>query len=385
MITGGTRSAVQQDAATSCAWNQVVVSADSVHVEQHTAWGETRRLDGWTPNLLTVKEGDAIAAGALVLTRRISRWIKVGYVSRGPLVRQGESAGNAAGEIVADLKRFARSHGLTILIVDPPYRSCVPPDQLVRAGFTPHLRRLPPTGLMRGALLIDLQPSESELLARMRRSTRQVLRKAEQSSLRMRSGGVEDIPVLWNLMSELCRRRGCSPNVSSPELIRELWTRLAPNGQARIDILERDGVPIVALLTLCLGSWVIPWRIGWSGAEPQLSPQKVLSWSVIRSVRNAGFRTWDFNWVDPDEAKAIHAGAPVADSVGSGITGFKMSFGGSIIPIDPPMDFFPNAIARAFVRSGGGSLLNSSRLAPLLARVNRRGDPNFISSQVSRG
>ena len=72
-------------------WRHFVLAQPSVHLEQLWAWGEVRRVDGWQPELLVGRIGGGLAAGCLILHRRLNRFLRVGYVSRGPLI--GPAAG----------------------------------------------------------------------------------------------------------------------------------------------------------------------------------------------------------------------------------------------------------------------------------------------------
>lgn len=357
------------------AWDECVASARSMHLEQTSAWAEARRLDGWAPTYLLARQESRLVGGALLLVRRIKGYIAVGYVSRGPILRAelGEREEDVATEIAKGLVRVARANRLTVLIVDPPYFAGVLPAALKKAGCVPHLPQLPPTGLMKGTLLIDLRASEEELLRGLRRSTRQLLRKADQEpALRFREGGAQDIDTLWKLMNELCRRRGVRPNVSSPAVMRALWDRLSPTKSVRIDVLEFNGEPLTAVMTVCVGRWAIPWRIGWSGTEAKLSPEKILYWNLIRALKNAGYTTFDFNWIDPTEADAIRAGVASLDPTAhTGITAFKIGFGGDIVRIEPPMDYFPSSIVRSAMRLGLGKIVSSKTARKILNRANR--------------
>jgi len=210
----------------------------------------------------------------------------------------------------------------------------------------------------------------------MRRSLRRNVRQAREGGVEVREGGEGDIEVLWRLLNELCRRRGVRSNISSMEVIRRLWQLLAPEGQARIDVAEVDGRPVVALLTVLLGAWAIPWRIGWSGEAARLHPEKYLYWSVLHTLRAQGCQVFDFNWVDLAEADAVRNGSPLAENVHSGMTFFKMGFGGELIRLPGAFDYFPNPWIRWGMLGGGRRLLGTpwvQRLIRSFAARSRSG------------
>jgi peptidoglycan pentaglycine glycine transferase (the first glycine) len=361
------------DSPESKEWDKFVERAESVHLEQLSSWGKVRRVEGWSPQIVIVRRNDDIVGGALFLVRQFRFLLKIGYVSRGPIVRRRSEASNEeedAADVLAAIKLYAKRTRLSALVVDPPYRCGVVSKLLDQGDFLEHLPQLPPSGLMKGTLLIDLRADESVLLAGMRKSTRQDLRKAEQAGLRVREGGVADVGLLWRLLNELCRRRGVTCNVSSEEVLTAMWVHLGSQRKARIDVIESATGPLAALMTVRVGGWAIPWRIGWSGAEPKCSPEKALYWSVMRSVRQDGCSTFDFNWIDPREAVAIRAGGSQRASVADGVTNYKIGFGGEIIALAPPMDYFPNPVVRRVMCRFGGALLSNPAILRIVSSAH---------------
>jgi lipid II:glycine glycyltransferase (peptidoglycan interpeptide bridge formation enzyme) len=124
----------------------------------------------------------------------------------------------------------------------------------------------------------------------------------------------------------------------------------------------------VALLTVILGTWAVPWRIGWSGEAARSHPEKFLYWSILRSLQAQGCQTFDFNWVDLEEAEAIRNGSALPESANSGMTFFKMGFGGDLIRLPGVFDYFTNRWVRFAMRLVGQRLLTH----PALQRVFRR-------------
>jgi lipid II:glycine glycyltransferase (peptidoglycan interpeptide bridge formation enzyme) len=375
-VDSQTRTEVHRvDSNSAQQWDEFVQQAESVHLEQLSSWGRVRMVEGWLPEILIVRRKGDILGGALILVKRFKSVLKVAYVSRGPLVRRCGTIireESEAAEVVSAIKLDARRTKLSVLIVDPPYRCGYVSGMLGGPDFTRHLPQLPPSGLMKGTLLIDLRPPEADLLLNMRRSTRQVLRKADEAGLRVRQGGADDVSLLWKLLMDLCRRRGVTSNVSSEEVLKAMWVHFGPIGRVRIDVIEKAAEPLAALMTVCVGGWAVPWRIGWSGAESRYSPEKALYWSVMRSVRQKGSSVFDFNWIDPQEALAIRSGTSMRSTVGDGVTNYKIGFGGEILPLAPAMDYFPNPVVRAVMLRYGGLLGRNPAVLGFLNTLIRR-------------
>lgn len=335
---------------------------------------------GWQSHYVTVRLERRLVGGAMVLVRRSGRFGRVGYVCRAPLLRP--EAGHAdvlAQAVLTELKAFAKTNGLRVLIVAVPYRGQGMIPVMRALGYVDHPWGMPPSRLPNGTIVHNCQVPREEMLASFRRSTRQEINRGLKRGFRMRMGGEGDLPAFWDMVVSLCRRRNASPNIPGLEYVRRVWRTLSPSGSARLYVGEVNDSVVTSLMCIRQGNWLFAWRIGWSGEHAEAFPTKSLYWQVMQAAAAEGVVHLDFMDLNMNDVRAAQAtaGADPPKSAGFGVNFFKLGFGGTIIELPTAMDYFPNPLIRGVMRAGLASLLNHRKVRRVFFRlyqpVGRRG------------
>jgi lipid II:glycine glycyltransferase (peptidoglycan interpeptide bridge formation enzyme) len=185
-------------------WDARAVDAPGGHIYQSRAWGEFQASLGWRVRYLRFDDGFP----ALVLQRR---WPWIGgssaYVSRGPVPT--DSPGETAQRQV-ELARWLSARGVAVIAADPEVEAATSfTAKIQSAGFRPieelqpsrHRMRLPLAGR-----------TEEEVFRGIAKSTRQRIRRAEESDLNVvqHSAAPADAELLafYDLLRATGDRRG---------------------------------------------------------------------------------------------------------------------------------------------------------------------------------
>ena len=164
---------------------------------------------------------------------------------------------------------------------------------------------------------LDITPSEEELLANMRKTTRYLIHQAEKNSdiAITKSNQLSDVDIYQKLNSKVAKRQRFTP--FSSEFVRNEFEVFA-NNQTLLFFGKYKGEVIASALV-----------IFWSGIgfyhQAALDPKHhkipiayLLQWEAIKEAKRRGCKLYDFwGYVDP---KSRHPWA--------GPTLFKMGFGG---------------------------------------------------------
>ena len=159
-------------------WDARTVEAPGGHVYQSRAWAEHRSGSGWRPRFLV----DDAGGRALALTRS---WAVVGggsaYIPRGPGPVDADAAGSAvlAARLVA-IGELLAGEGIDVVAADPevPDAETGFRHAIEAAGFHP-IEEIQPS---RHRISLPLAGrSEDDVFAGISKSTRQRIRKAEES------------------------------------------------------------------------------------------------------------------------------------------------------------------------------------------------------------
>lgn len=320
------------------AWDAFVASVPGGHHVQTSFWSRVKARQGWEPVRVTARSGDRILAGAQILTRSIRGLGRIGYLERGPLV--AASAPELGQGIVAAIQDVARSRHIQVLVVRPPEGRDDIAAALEESGFGPcHVK------VSLGAtVLVDLSPDLDSILAQMKSKTRYNIRKGMRSPLTVRVATSADLPRFSELLAGTARRQGFVPD--SLATITELFHTLSEEGAIEILLAEVESRPVAGIMTVRYGDRVVYKRGAWGGTHGSMHPNERLHWEAMRRAREAGFRYYDFDGIEPDVARKVRAGEDLPPDARDSVTRFKLGFGGEVVLLPDSCAYLPNPALR---------------------------------------
>jgi lipid II:glycine glycyltransferase (peptidoglycan interpeptide bridge formation enzyme) len=351
------------------AWNNFVGEFNPPHFEQATFWAKARQSVGWNPSVLIFRRGTEIVGGTQVLARR-SRFVgQIGYVSHGPLLKNLPEAEPLW--FAERIRELGSQGGFSYLALDLPYGAEALAPLLRKVGFRPHLQQLPPSGLPEATLVLDLGADTESILAQMRASTRYEIRKGAKKGVRVRRGSRADLPLFWNMLVELCKRRNCTPNVPGITFLNTLWDQFSSKGGIELLVASADDRPIYSMVLLKLGQWSWAWRVGATADCSSFHGAQVTYWEAIKLAKEQGSRVFDFLGIYAGRDGTIADKQILDGNPYQGITFFKLGFGGTAKMLPGAFGYFPNPLVRFALKAGGERLIKSKQFARLLGRLNQ--------------
>jgi peptidoglycan pentaglycine glycine transferase (the first glycine) len=177
-------------------------------------------------------------------------------------------------------------------------------------------------------LLLDLELSEEELLAKMKPKGRYNIRLAERKGIKVRqSQKMADLKVFHQLSLEM-KERGFS--AFDLEHYKKMLATLAPSENIELFVAEHKKDILSCLLVLFYNDVAI-YLHGASGNEKrELMPNHLAQWKAILEAKKRGCRVYDFWGIAPNEDQ---------NHPWVGITRFKKSFGGEEVQFLGAYDF----------------------------------------------
>jgi lipid II:glycine glycyltransferase (peptidoglycan interpeptide bridge formation enzyme) len=307
------------------AWDEFVASCPGGDLVQTTAWAATKRAVGQETSLVTLNDQSRIVGGGLIIARRLPAGLRVGYVSRGPLV---DSPRAAAERVLDEVIGMARSMGVRLLIVQPALGGEAMDGALAARGFEPGCPPVAPEATIQ----LDLTRSEDELLEGMSSMRRRNIRKAVSSELSVERS--HDVELFQRLHSATARRQGFVPiDITT---LRAQWDGLAPGGHCALFIARTAGTPVAGLwLTAFAG--VVTFKLsGWDAqADGGRNANEALHWAAIRWARANGAKRYDLGGFDRRAAELIIARQPLPEAFTRTAGYFKLGFGSSVVLLPP--------------------------------------------------
>ncbi len=349
-------------------WDEATVEAPGGHVLQSRAWAEHRRAGGWQPRFLVAGDGGR----ALALVRS---WPVVpgggAYLPRGPVAMGAEPAelGSrlvAFGEALANEGVDVVAADAEVPDVDTAYR-----EAIEAAGFR-SIEEIQPSR-HRISLGLDGRP-EDELFAGISKSTRQRIRKAEETVERVvrhdgrtppdgpgegfaapSDGSEAALDQFYDLLLETGERRHFS---FGPREAFVGWWRAALRAGHLVYLEARGirGAPVAGLVLYRHGGRLSTVHSGDHAEAREETPGALhlLRWRAIELAIREGCTEMDLGGVDVAGARHEPAeGDPLY-----GLYQHKASFGGRWL-----------ALTGAHERVYDGRGYRAGRLASRIARV----------------
>ncbi|HET9915207.1 MAG TPA: peptidoglycan bridge formation glycyltransferase FemA/FemB family protein [Anaerolineales bacterium] len=355
-------------------WNSLISKFPNPHFLQTYEWGQVKAKYGWQPlyaiwtvdrKIQIFKETDNWSlntdhclAAALILKRIIpmggmSARLSILYAPKGPLLDWKNEA--LRNRVLNDLQAFAKRQGAIFLKVDPDVvlGTGVPSSlddaidlqgQLVTSELKQRGWRYSSDQIQfKNTVLIDLSPSEEELLARMKQKTRYNVRLAEKKGVVLRVGKLEDLGMLYRMYAETSVRDGFV--IRDEDYYKTVWQLFMSgeessvvNGLLSIPlaeplIAEVDNEPVAAIFVFYFAGRAY-YVYGMSrDTHREKMPTYLLQWEALKRARAMGCTVYDL-WGAPevfDESDSMW-----------GVYRFKEGLGGKVVRTLGAWDFAPN-------------------------------------------
>ena len=271
---------------------QLLDNPDGGNVFSSREMAESKKVSGWTPRFI-VSDGDP-ALAILTLEKSIPLLGKFWYLPKGP----GVTTPSELEPLLASLKAFASAQGVFVVKIEPEIlRSDETRSELAKMG----LQRTFAVQPNASTVLVDLAPSEDEILASLNQKGRNAIRRA------MREGATaEAVPLTeenMKIMYDLLRITAEGQwNLRSFEYFKQFWTRFSEADMGQMFFARYDGQVVAASFGLLLGDKAT-YKDGASIRQRMVyGASHLLQWEMIRWMKAHGARIYDLCGTPPSEA-----------------------------------------------------------------------------------
>jgi peptidoglycan pentaglycine glycine transferase (the first glycine) len=206
----------------------------------------------------------------------------------------------------------------------------------------------------KNTVLVDLSPSEEEMLARMKQKTRYNVRLAEKKGVTLRIGTPQDMSMLYKMYAETSVRDGFV--IRDEGYYKTVWKIFMTNNASSVAsaqlpitnyhlsrsipiaeplIAEVDGEPVAAIFVFYFAGRAYYVHGMSRNAHREKMPTYLLQWEAMKRAKAKGCTVYDL-WGAPD----------VFDESDSmwGVYRFKDGLGGKVARTLGAWDFAPNPL-----------------------------------------
>jgi len=343
-------------------WNSIISRLPNPHFLQTIEWGQVKAKYGWEPfyaiwtenRFLIVKDTlslpEKCVAAALILKKQIIRSgfaarLSILYSPKGPLLDWTNES--LRSRVLNDLQTFAKNQGAIFIKCDPDFvlgtgiavkdggaeakNGQVVISDLKQRGWRYSSDQIQ----FKNSVLIDLNPSEDEMLARMKQKTRYNVRLAEKKGVELRIGTLDDLEMLYKMYAETSVRDGFV--IRDIEYYKTVWTLFLNSTEPSCEpiIAELNGEAVAAIFVFYFAGRAY-YVYGMSrNVHRDKMPTYLLQWEAMKRAKKKGCSKYDL-WGAPD----------VFDESDSmwGVYRFKEGLGGEVVRTIGAYDFAPNPL-----------------------------------------
>jgi lipid II:glycine glycyltransferase (peptidoglycan interpeptide bridge formation enzyme) len=268
-------------------WDDLIAAnPDGGNVLQAKALGESKSRHGWEGRFFVVE-----ALAVLVLVRQLPMLGELWYVPKGPGVID-----------LAGLKAFAKAARTLspqpfMIKIDPEIPlGTVTPAQLGKLGFVPAGRNIQYNV---STVIIDLTPSEDEILASFKQKTRYNVRLAAKKGVVCEPVETteETMATMFQLAKQTYERAGVY--VRSRQYFTDFWRLHAEQGTGQMFFARYEGQILGAVFITHLGHKAL-YKDGASSRDhSDVQAMAGLQWEVMRWLKAHGVTEYDLHGVPP--------------------------------------------------------------------------------------
>jgi lipid II:glycine glycyltransferase (peptidoglycan interpeptide bridge formation enzyme) len=342
------------------AWDAFLNQVPGGHHVQSSSWAETKAHLGWQVSRVTITEAGVLLAGAQLLEVVKAPFGKVGFISKGPVFAAKDVG--LATTLLKALKQHARKRGLRYVLLQAPAESAFMLSQLEQQGFQKTDTSLAPTA----TLLLDLSQSFEQILANMRKKTRQYINKGSRE-LSVREGTKADIKTFYTLLGISAERIGFKPFAKS--YYEAMWQAFEATGNLKLFLAELKGECVSALMVIGFNDTVVTKTIAWSGLYSKARPNEAVYWAAIQWAKARAYRYCDLEGIHAEAAQSLLQGEDLPEAFANTPTYFKLGFGGQVCQMPGAYDYIANPVLRWGYQRVFPKIKNSPQIAKLFERI----------------
>ena len=323
-------------------WKSFIEKCPHAHILQSPAWGELKSKFGWKSSWVIC--GDL---GAQVLFQKLPFGFQVGYIPRGPISIKRKLKGNPDWEgFQQKLHDLCREKRAVFLKIEPDLwegedeEDCIP-----FSGYRESDHSIQPSR----TIVINLQGSEEEILARMKSKTRYNIRLAEKKEVSIRQ--LDAIEPFYNLLENTADRSEFG--IHTLVYYREAFDLFSATGECKIFLAEYQEEPLASIMVFTRGRRCWYFYGASSNQQRDRMPTYLVQWEAMRWAKIQGCDTYDL-WGVPDENLETLEDQFLERKEGLwGVYRFKRGFGGELKRTCGPWDkvFSPGLYSIYLLRS----------------------------------
>lgn len=283
-------------------WDELIVAnPDGGNTLQCAAFAAVKRAAGWKPHhvIHELDNGDVVA---LYLSKKVIGLGELWYSPKGP----GVLTANDLQQVIGDLKSNAK--GVFAVKVEPDIISgTIRKEDLQSFGLV-KVRNIQYNW---ATVLVDLGPSEEEIINSFRQKTRYNIRLAERKGVTVDAveASDENLAIMYELMAVTAKRAGVF--LRDKQYFYDFWRGHAQKRCGQLFFARYEDSVVAGAFITVLGHKAL-YKDGGSGREhANVQAPYALQWGIMKWLKEHGITEYDLHGTPPadkidDDTHPLH-------------------------------------------------------------------------------
>lgn len=299
---------VEVDRVDAESWGAILDRFQDSNLCQTWAYGAIRWGEGNLSHLVLKRGDEVVAAAQLRLIRRQFLPGGIAYMRWGPLVHRRDSdldqetINRMAGALY---KEYVQDRRLCLRILPDAfigYKRAL----FIEKAFAGLFRAIPGVLPVERTFLLDLGPPLDQLRKRLDQKWRNQLNRAERNNLEIKIGKDNaDFELFARLYWEMMNRKRFETTIDIDEFGR-LFEALRAKSELVLLLCYAGDEVVSGIVCSALGEKGIYTLGATSDSGLQSKGAYLLQWSMIRWLKEKGFRYYDLGGIDPESNPGVY-------------------------------------------------------------------------------
>lgn len=315
-------------------WSEFIKTNPLATIHQTPEWGHFQaKIEGRGKYWIVVLEESKILGGTILIRHQLPKSYSWLYAARGPLLDYNSpDIQTQMATLLQAINKIAKEERAIFLRIDPPISANLFPgtdNQPNLPGFKKNRPGFQPDH----TIIIDLAPSEDEILAQMKQKCRYNIRLAGKKGVKIEKIDTTNpqkltkgIANFYNLLKQTTQRDRF--HAHNEEFYKNMLTELRENAALYLAQYQNQ---VIAGIIVTYFKDTATYYFGASGNEHRnLMAPYLLQWQAIKDAKTQGCQKYDLFGIAPPDAK---------NHPWQSVTEFKNKFGGKTISYQKPQEY----------------------------------------------
>lgn len=272
---------------------------------QSFGWGEFQERNSRKIFRATVTENEKILLGAQIIKIQAS-FKNYFYIPYGPVFNKENDPKKNVDYFLLfleEVRALAKEENAIFLRIEPVFNL----PEVKGLFFKDCAKRVQP----KKTLVLDLENSEAELLANLKKNTRYNINLAERKGVKIKISDNYS-GIFYDLLKKTRERQGFYSY--KDDYYRKMFEFNSSDFQAKLFSAEYEGSPVASTIAIFFGERATSLHTGFDDKYKELKAPYLLRWNIIMEAKRRGLKEYDFWGID--------------EKKWPGVTALKKSFGG---------------------------------------------------------